>query len=349
MKLIPAFFITCGVIFTVSPRTAYCESPVAKSTQAESAIYPVFLADLPNPNDFSLFANGGWDGSWYVGYNTCWIQKIVVPQGNYKKAYIGVKLGRMKSVPVPGSPPWEKKAIPGEIYVAVSSTPSWTRKQSYFLVSSEDIPLEPDPENAVEGAGEAKWFYTEVPLKLINTPGDNFIAVWSPTNRLNAISNSPVLAAGWGTKEVDTWLNNNIKGMPPASSIKTVSTPITVFEPAIALKLIPASAPTDRNPRVAIFKIEDGKAIGKIPAPKVVWSAVEGQSIERSWVEISTDAKTWNRYGRYAWSAPYCFTLKTNEITMTSEGKAFVRVGAADIFENTGFSPEKNIFEVKEQ
>src|SRR4051794_30165180 len=40
---------------------------------------PVFMADLANPNDFSVFANGGWDGNWYVGYNTCWIQKLSVP------------------------------------------------------------------------------------------------------------------------------------------------------------------------------------------------------------------------------------------------------------------------------
>ncbi len=44
---------------------------------------PLFIADLPNPNNFSLFANGGWDGSWYVGFNTCWMQKLAVPKGNY--------------------------------------------------------------------------------------------------------------------------------------------------------------------------------------------------------------------------------------------------------------------------
>ena len=52
----------------------------------------VFLADLPNPNDFTLFANGGWDGSWYVGYNTCWMQKLPAPPaGEYKRAFLGAR------------------------------------------------------------------------------------------------------------------------------------------------------------------------------------------------------------------------------------------------------------------
>src|SRR5258706_15995411 len=33
---------------------------------AQSADYPIFIAQGPNPNDYSLFANGGWDGNWYV-------------------------------------------------------------------------------------------------------------------------------------------------------------------------------------------------------------------------------------------------------------------------------------------
>src|SRR5206468_924344 len=100
--------------------------------------------------DFVLFANGGWDGNWYVGYNTCWIQQLPVPKGAYRRAFIGARLGRMKSQPEPGKPSWEKKALPGEIYMAIASTPAWTREQSHFLVDGRDIPLEPDPENAIE-------------------------------------------------------------------------------------------------------------------------------------------------------------------------------------------------------
>src|SRR3989344_6211664 len=105
---------------------------------------PVFIADLSNPHDFELFANGGWDGNWYVGYNTCWVQKLAVPPGKYARAYVGARLGRMKNYRPEGKAPWQKKAYEGEIYMGVSSTSSWSRDQSFFLTSTSDISLEPD-------------------------------------------------------------------------------------------------------------------------------------------------------------------------------------------------------------
>src|SRR3990167_3494664 len=118
---------------------------------------PLFIADLPNPHDFELFANGGWDGNWYVGYNTCWVQKLAVPPGKYAKAFVGARLGRMKNYQPEGKAPWQKKAYEGEIYMGISSTASWNRAQSFYLAPTSDIPLEPDAENAVEGTGESRW------------------------------------------------------------------------------------------------------------------------------------------------------------------------------------------------
>src|SRR5206468_2135465 len=99
-------------------------------------INPLFIADLPNPNDFGLFANGGWDGNWYIGYHTCWVQKLTVPDGSYKRAFIGVKLGRMKNYQPPGKAPWEKKSDEGEIYMAISGTASWSRAQSFLVTGT---------------------------------------------------------------------------------------------------------------------------------------------------------------------------------------------------------------------
>ena len=51
---------------------------------------PVIVEQVPNPNDYSLFANGGWDGNWYVGYNNGWIKKLPpIPTGRYAHAYLG--------------------------------------------------------------------------------------------------------------------------------------------------------------------------------------------------------------------------------------------------------------------
>ena len=323
------------------------------AVQSHSSIYPVFVADLPNPNDFSLFANGGWDGNWYVGYNTCWVQKLTVPEGNYRKAFIGAKLGRMKNFLPSGKSPWEKKPYDGEIYMAISSTAVWTRAQSYFLTGTDDIPFEADFENALEGVGESQWYWKEVPMKLIHPGAAHYLALWSPTEKMNSISSSPILAAGWGSKDVDSWLSNDSKGVPPKDPNKALSTPVTVFEPAIAINLIPVCSTgtagghenCPESPTVRITKVENGKARGNQPAPKVLWSAVSGQSAQRAWLEISPNKKDWTKYGRSVWSAPYAFTVRMNEVLIGPEGKAWARVSAEDIFGNTGVSDAVNLFD----
>lgn len=329
-----AFF--CSLLLT-----AYCLPLTADSTEA-----PLFFAETPNPNDFSLFANGGWDGNWYVGFNTCWMQKIPIQVDvKIKKVFIGAKLGRMKNFQVSGKAPWERKAVPGAIYMAVSSTPSWTRKQSFFLTSTDEIPLEPDFEVAYEGVGESRWFWAEVPLSLVNLKGDNYLALWSPTEALTSASSAPILAAAWGNKDVNSWVSHEIKGVPPSNPAKALSTPVTVFEPAIAIKLIPDTEAAERMPSVKITEIRDGKIRGKFPAPKIVCSAVEGSSIERAWIEISTDSKKWNRYGRFVWNAPPCFTLRMEEIPVGAGGKTWVRAVAVNQWENKGESEPANLFE----
>src|SRR5438477_3405054 len=98
---------------------------------AAASDYPVFLTQVPNPNDYSLFANGGWDGNWYVGYNTCWIKKLPpIPTGEYSRAYMGAKLGRMKLVANPKNI-WDKQPVPGTIYMAIASTTAWSRDRNY--------------------------------------------------------------------------------------------------------------------------------------------------------------------------------------------------------------------------
>jgi hypothetical protein len=58
---------------------------------------------------------------------------------------------------------WDKQPIPGTVYMAISSTNAWTRDRSFFVTSTEDIPLEGDAESAVDGTGESQWFWAEIP------------------------------------------------------------------------------------------------------------------------------------------------------------------------------------------
>ncbi|OGS20294.1 MAG: hypothetical protein A3J83_04970 [Elusimicrobia bacterium RIFOXYA2_FULL_40_6] len=311
---------------------------LASCTLIESAptVPPVYLSELPNINEYDIFANSGWDGNWYVGYNVCWIEKISnipkSPTDFYRKAYIGAKLGRAKVRPVEGKSSWEKEPIPGDIYIGVSSTSSWKSNSRYFLASSLDMPIEGDMMNAQSGTGEARWFWAEVPIDQINLEGPNYIALWSPTDYFTARDTAPILCGGWGTKgaETNTWLNNEIEGAPPIDPADSLKTPISVFEPAIAMKLIPAK--TEQEIKIQVFEVKDGK---KGTPNKTIVASVEGNQIEKTWLEYATMASAYQRIGAFLYNLPWIFTLNPEKLP---KEKIFVRVAAEDVWGNRGYS-----------
>jgi hypothetical protein len=305
---------------------AFCED----KTQNPGVPLPVYLTELPNLNDYDIFANGGWDGSWYVGYNVCWIEQVSsAPAQNFRKAFIGAKIGREKTQSVPGKPVWQKEPVPGSVYIGVSSTPSWSSDQSYFLVDTADIPLDADPENAVDGVGESRWFWREVPLSAVSSESPNYLALWSPTPYFVSTASSPVLCGGWGSKKVNSWLNNDIHGYPPINPVSSLKTPITVFEPAIGIKLIPKG--TEQTISVNIEKIAEGRAG---TSNKTMFVSVVGDHIERAWIEVFKDNK-WVKYSRYVYAPPFIFTIKPETLPT---GAVKIRAVAADEWENTGSS-----------
>ena len=147
------------------------------------------------------------------------------PEGNYAKAYLGAKLGRAKNVirrqlerarnhleRLKNLPKEKREASAkqlkyesfkeiskkikelekklssphsGKIYIGINSSPQWDKKHSFFLVSEKDIPLEGDPEEALEEVGEARWFWVEVPMSLVSFDKENYVAIWSPDENLN--------------------------------------------------------------------------------------------------------------------------------------------------------------------
>ena len=293
--------------------------------------YPVYVAKIPNPNDYNLFANGGWDGNWYVGINTCWIKKLPpIPPGSYARAYIGAKLGRMKLTLNPKNV-WDKQPIPGSIFMAIASTTAWSRDQSFFLTGTEEIPLEGDAESAVEGTGESEWFWAQIPLRDVDLFGDNYLALWSPTPDLISVSSSPVLAAAWGGKDPDTWLTRDVHGAPPRSPNTNLGSPISYFQPAIALKLIPVGVTHDVTVTVASWKNGDPDH----PKP-VITARVAGDSVEKVWLEYFTSSNHgWAHIGRPLWKPPYIFSL---DQTKLPPGRVQLRVSASNIWEERGAS-----------
>ncbi|MFQ3675615.1 MAG: hypothetical protein SNJ64_03635 [Endomicrobiia bacterium] len=306
-----------------------------------SDTYPLYITGGVPINDYTLFANSGWDGNWYVGYNMCWIKRFpveILPKNKdlFSKVYIGVKLGRAKIQQKPNSAPWEKNVIDGKIYTAISSTHAWKSNQRYFLCSVKDIPTEGDWENAITTTGEAKWFYTEVSLQDINLNSDLWVCVYSDTNYLTSASSSPILAGGWrerGQKDINVWLNNQIKGVPPLKPDTALTTAIRAFDPAIVLKFIPKNSPSEVKIRIA--NIVDGR---KDTDEKVFFITAETPNIDRVWLEISQDGTSWTRISKYVYQQPYAFNLNLQSVPEEISGDFFIRFAANDIFENVGYT-----------
>lgn len=310
------------------------EEPAAEPPRQEKGdAQPVYLAEVSNPNDFVLFANGGgWDGNWFVGYNTCWVSKLpAAPAGEYKRAFIGAKLGRMKTESIPGRPSWEKRPIPGEVNIAVAQEPLWPQSRRFVLTETGAIPLEGDAENAVEGVGESNWFWVEVPVRFVSTERENYVALYSPTPALSKAARAPVLAAAPGDTRQNTWLNSTVKGEPPFNREDALKTPVTYFEPAIAIKLVPVNR-EEVEVRLRRRPPEDDHLL----EDKVELSAdVHGKGIQSVWVEYSTDTRVWRPAGLPLSGAPYIFTVKRGQLL---EGANRVRVAATDVLENKGVS-----------
>ncbi len=306
-------------------------APNAPAMNEPSSNKVVFLADVVNPNDFTLFANGaGWDGNWYVGYNTCWVVKLPpIPAGKFARAYVGARLGRMKTEAIPGRPPWERRPIPGEVQIAVATEPLWPQTKRFPLTRTEDIPLEGDAENAVEGVGESRWFWAQVPVKFLSSEKDHYVALYSPTESLKDAAHSPILAAGWGDMQSNTWLNSSVKGQPPITAEEALKTGVSYFKPGIAIKLVAENSP---GPAVAIKDLSDTIVQDKI----TVAASVAGADVESAWIEFSTDTKHWHPAGLSLTAAPYIFTVKRDRLL---EGPVDLRVVARDIYGSQGQSP----------
>lgn len=284
---------------------------------------PVYVAKQPNLHDYTLFANSGWDGNWFVGYNSAWIKRMpTIPPGVYERAYIGVKLGRAK------------RNAQGKIFAAIASTPAWTAHEQYLITTTEEIPLEGEASEAIEGVGESQWFWTAIPLSAISASGSNYIAVWSNTPAFVSISSSPVIAAAWGGKDPDTWLAKDLQGQPPTDPKVSIQTPISYFQPAIALKLIPQGAAHSMTVRVVDWK--QGTADHLKPT---VIADVRGDGIEKVWLEYGKGS-TWTKVGRPVWQPPYHLTLEQSQLP---KGKIQLRVAASNIWEDISMSPPFSI------
>jgi hypothetical protein len=305
--------------------------PIERST---STVTPTYLALTPSLNEFTRFADGGPDGSWYIGFNNAWIVKLPqAPAGEFSHAFLGARIGRAKTRPNPNKP-WIRELIAGKVYIAISQTPAFTTEQSYFLAETGDIPLENDPSNSVEGVGAAEWFWTEVPMNMISFTRPNYLTVWSPTKYFVRASSSPILAAAVvedkGGEPV-AWNNRSISGVPPRVTTTALETPIPNFYPAIAIRLVP---PTQGEVAITDFRFT------RIGRKGLAEFSVAGEDVTEVWLESSRDQLDWVRASHFLRKPPFSFVIPAER--MPPPG-SFVRGSARDASGEIGNGPAVQI------
>lgn len=284
-------------------------------------------------NRYYLYANGGFDANWYVGYNNAWIVKLPpIDTTGYLKAFIGVKLGRAKNISYPSSKnlkPYESK-----ILAAISNSPRFPGKV-YIICENSDIPLEPLSDESIEGVDSAKWFWTEVPLNTLSSTTDNYIAVWAESRELKDSSSSPIIAAASFDDGVENvWVTPSIKGS--ISSLENpLEIPISGKKPAIVIKLIPQN---DYKVIIKNFNLDkrDDEYLFR-------WSVI-GCDIQKSWLEISYDRIKWERFSRYLYLPPFSISFRS---TTLPNDLFYIRVCALDNFENLECSSHISINNIK--
>ena len=289
-----------------------------------SSIIPTIVTLAPSLHEYARFADGGPDANWYVGFNNAWIVKLPpAPAGDFAHAYIGAKLGRAKTRPVPDKP-WLRETIPGKVYAGISTVPAWRSEQGFFLAETRDIPAEADPQARVDGVGAGEWFWAEVPLAQVSFTAPNYLVVWSPTNYFTKASSAPILAAADLDEpggETRAWLNRSISGVPPRAPGASLETPLNTLAPAIAIKLVP---PGPDEPAVSVADF----SVARVGKRVIVRFSAAGEDVAEAWVEASRDQLEWQRVSRIQRRPPYLFSLPPDKDPAPG---SFLRGVACDI------------------
>lgn len=320
------FSVFFSIITVLAPLGLAADPEIGESS---SPTLPTYLALSANIHDFTKFADGGDDSNWYVGFNNAWIVKLPpAPLGEYAHAFIGAKIGRAKSRPLPNKP-WLRELIDGKIYMAISQQPSWTAEQSFFLAETGELPREPDPQAHIDNVGGSEWFWAEVPLALVSLSKPNYLIIWSPTSFFVRPSSAPILAAApldEKTPEPSAWNNHSLSGVPPRNPNASLETPLNNISPALAIKLVPPS-----SNEVSVFEFFSTAAGRK----HVVGFSVGGENVVEAWVETSRDQLDWELLTRVQRRPPFLFTLGPDRYPAPG---AYLRGAARDLAGNVGHS-----------
>ena len=328
MKKILAFL--SFMMFSFALLSSSADAQEGKGVFSASSPTPAYIAAENNLSKFFLYADGGFHADWYVGYNNCWIVSFPgIDTSKYEKAYIGAKLGRAKTKSWPNS--WDNAPIPGKIHMAINNTYTFSSEHSYTLVDAVDLPLEPLPNDYLEGVDSAQWFWTVIPISKISKSRENYLALWSSGKDFLSSDKSPIVAAAMSDDGMENvWLSRSIKGAPPKGEA-SLEIPISGLKPAMAIKLVPKN---DYKVLIKGFYALVGED------HIVTFFTAVGEDIRAAWLEISYDKYDWQRVGRYFFRSPYFRSFARDEI---SKEMFYIRAAAVDSLENIGYSKEVKI------
>ncbi|MFH1415233.1 MAG: hypothetical protein ABIH89_04010 [Elusimicrobiota bacterium] len=265
---------------------------------AENGEEVKFIAELPTPGEYTLFANGGWDGNWFVGYKHRWVSELPPVTDNwYAGVYLGAKLGRaltaeqIREIKTKRTGKQNPDTGPYRILIGISDSPGQKPTVSKLLVMTDNIPLEGSGMSAVEGISDSRWFWVKVDKSMLITDKPNYVHVWSDDEGLDASDVAPVLAGGLGSnKNTNSYL---VKG-EKEDEIRNIK----YFEPAIAIKLVGKNPP---RPDIDITAFEQHPVR---PQRYLVRTSVTGRRIMEVWVQIF-DGSEWKDTGWPVTRPPY--------------------------------------------
>lgn len=297
--------------------TSFLFSQETKIYKFPPVKYVSLVQDL---NKYYLYANGGYHADWYVGYNNAWIVKLPpVDTSGYSRAFIGAKLGRAKNISYPSSK--NLKPHESKIFVSISNSPRFSAK-AYVLCENSDIPLEPLDDESIEGVDSSKWFWTEIPIRLISSDTNNYIAIWAESKELKDSMSCPIIAAAYlKDDDENVWVNPSIKGSV-INVENLLEVPVYNIKPAIVIKLVPQNDYRVIIKNFSMQKIKNDYLF--------TWTVISADT-QKSWLEISYDRIKWSRFSRYIFTAPYSYSFSNKELP---NDLFYIRACASDNFEN---------------
>ncbi|NLB35631.1 MAG: hypothetical protein GX817_07505 [Elusimicrobia bacterium] len=293
----------------------------------------LFHAELPLPNEYSLFAGGGWDGNWYVGKNHIWIKELKpLDTKGYERLYLGARLGRSKTyqqIKEHFKEEGEEDISSGPYSILIGISDSKEKKPTPFLLTEIDnIPFEGDSSVPLPHAGGSRWFWKEVPMEILSKNTGNYLWLWSDDEELNSRATSPILAAGIGSDEADRSFLLDSEGEKS----------IRYFEPALAIKLA-SSSQKELGVKILNFKQHPYR-----PDTITVSNSVKGHNVLYIQPQIKTSGE-WTNVGMPISQPPYDNILGISSLPF---GKYYYRNFVEDWSGLRAFSDERS-FVIEEE